>query len=188
MPTSSPGALARCGVPCSVYSVPAGALPSPPPFAPPAFMAEGDCQAMADLCCCGFAASWAVGGVYHAASGVGTGACEAVQLASSRRAVQGDATAAAGAATERAGGSVVEQSPVCTSTTMQFAASSSTGVVAIGSCPLVGLAKATCIWPAVRPPDLARRHRNTHQHSFLATHGTVPVDCRCTVQIEAGRI
>jgi hypothetical protein len=37
------------GSPCSVYSVPAGAFPSPPPPAPPAFMAEGDCQAMADV-------------------------------------------------------------------------------------------------------------------------------------------
>lgn len=35
------------GVPCRVYSVPAGALPSPPPLAPLPFMAEGDCQAMA---------------------------------------------------------------------------------------------------------------------------------------------
>ena len=39
----------REGLPWSVYSVPAGALPSPTPFGPPAFMADGDCQAMADL-------------------------------------------------------------------------------------------------------------------------------------------
>jgi hypothetical protein len=35
-------------LPCNVYSVPVAALPSPPPPAPPAFMAEGDCHAMAE--------------------------------------------------------------------------------------------------------------------------------------------
>jgi hypothetical protein len=45
-----------------VYSVPAGALPSPPPFAPPAFMADGDCHAMADLLCCVGPVCWTVGG------------------------------------------------------------------------------------------------------------------------------
>lgn len=37
-------------LPWRVYSVPAGALPSPAPFAPPPFMADGDCHAMAGLC------------------------------------------------------------------------------------------------------------------------------------------
>jgi hypothetical protein len=50
---STDGAL-----PCSVYSVPAGALPSPPPLTPPAFMADGDCHAMAVLLCGGMPVSW----------------------------------------------------------------------------------------------------------------------------------
>ena len=45
-------------LPCSVYSVPAGALPSPPPLTPPAFMADGDCHAMAVLLCGGMPVSW----------------------------------------------------------------------------------------------------------------------------------
>ena len=49
-------------LPCNVYSVPAGPLPSPPPAAPPAFMADGDCHAMADMLCCVVPVCRAVGG------------------------------------------------------------------------------------------------------------------------------
>lgn len=65
-------------VPCSVYSVPAGALPSAPPFAPPAFMADGDCHAMAVLRCCVMPVWWTGGG--DGACDVGGRPTSAVQL------------------------------------------------------------------------------------------------------------
>jgi len=53
---------------CHVYSVPASALPSPPPFAPPVSMADGDCYAGGSVLVCRYEG---VGCQWRMACGVG---------------------------------------------------------------------------------------------------------------------